>query len=289
MGAKVAPAASSPADMPSTLGALWTPFGQCKTLNEDAGCCTCKEAELLTSAWRESVDDEEKFLGDPVFADASVASTTASRCTAPALQVPLEFDSIQLNEPSEATRTPSTPQEQQRLLRACLRAFTRALLRGTRVGVLLDDGCTLEAEASLDSELTHLVLHMEGVQCPVALRAISNIYSPEDVRAGAVCIRNAFFLHGGCSTLVLRDEQFLSMVFDTSRQRAYFETCLKVLILVKSQTLCTGDLAGDNAAVSCKELCEGGGPVPQAIAKREASRLSAEAEPRLESPRTDFT
>jgi hypothetical protein len=165
------------------------------------------------------------------------------------LQVPAEFDLVRLDRFGEATPSSRTPEEQQRLLQVCLRSFARALLRGIRMSVLLDDGRTLLTEASLDSELTHLVLHMPNVQCPVALRCIEKICSPDEVTAGAVLTTNQAYLDERCTTLVLRGGQFLTFVFEASRSREYFEMCLKVVILAKGTGLGTKATGHDDSQI----------------------------------------
>jgi len=225
----------------SLIGAL---VGKsCSPKAEDSICCSYRDdGELLTAAWRRTVDSDDsdllpKLVGNNTGAGGNTCnSPSASRGVPPVLQVPPEFDLVRINHRSSAEAPAAgsrTPEEQQRLLQMCLRTFARALLRGIRMSVLLDDGRTLLTEASLDSELTHLVLHMPNVQCPVALRCIEKICSPDEVTAGAVLTTNQAYLDERCTTLVLRGGQFLTFVFEASRSREYFEMCLKVVILAK--------------------------------------------------------
>lgn len=220
---------------------------------EDMGCCSCREdGELLTAAWRDSVEKEHSRADSigtgelpemfPAGSRQAEGSATATRGVPPTLQVPPEFDSVRLDKPLEMPT--GKPDERTRLLQSCLRSFTRALLRGIRMSVLLDDGRTLLTEASLDSELTHLVLHMPNVQCPVALGCIESICSPDEVSAGAVLIANQAHLDDRCTTLVLRGGQFLTFVFEAPRPREYFEMCLKVVILAKGGS----DMPGGGAS-----------------------------------------
>lgn len=106
--------------------------------------------------------------------------------------------------------------------------------------VLLDDGRTLFTEASIDSELTHLVLHMTNAQRPVALKSIESICAPDDVWQGGVHTTNQAFLDHRCSTLLLSDGQFLTFVFDAVRTREYFEMCLKIILMAKGFTITSG-------------------------------------------------
>lgn len=161
----------------------------------------------------------------------------ATRGGPPPLEVAPEFDSLSLDYAQLDGFSPEAPRrvvEQRRLLQACLRAFTRSLLRGVCLRVLLDDGRTLFTEASLDSDLTHLVLHMTSAQRPVALKCIERLCAPEDVVRGGVQTTNAAFLDVRCSTLLLQDGQFLTFVFDALRTREYFEMCLKVILMAKA-------------------------------------------------------
>lgn len=227
------------------LGNFCRPHGKSP---EDAICCSCRdEGELLTAAWRdnlESADVDIPKLPIPGIGGQTqnVCNSPVSRGVPPVLQVPAEFDLVRLDRFGDASYSSRSPEEQQHLLQKCLRTFARALLRGIRMSVLLDDGRTLLTEASLDSELTHLVLHMPNVQCPVALRCIEKICSPDEVTAGAVLTTNQAYLDERCTTLVLRGGQFLTFVFETCKSREYFEMCLKVLILAKASGLGTAPI-----------------------------------------------
>jgi len=221
------------------LGNLCRPHGKPP---EDAICCSCRdEGELLTSAWIDNLESADVDI--PKLPIPGMGGQSPRGCNSPVsrggmppvLTVPPEFDLVRFDRFGDTSYSTRTPDEQQRLLQTCLRSFARALLRGIRMSVLLDDGRTLLTEASLDSELTHLVLHMPNVQCPVALRCIEKICSPDEVTAGAVLTTNQAYLDERCTTLVLRGGQFLTFVFETSKSREYFEMCLKVLILAKGQ------------------------------------------------------
>jgi len=233
-------------------------------------CCSCRDdGELLTAAWRRTLDSDDaalpKLVGNAGGSGGNHGDSPASRGVPPVLQVPPEFDLVRLDRFSKAADVGSrTPEEQQRLLQMCLRTFARALLRGIRMSVLLDDGRTLLTEASLDSELTHLVLHMPNVQCPVALRCIEKICSPDEVTAGAVLTTNQAYLDERCTTLVLRGGQFLTFVFEASRSREYFEMCLKVVILAKGGASLgtTTDLESENSPSSPTASQPSAAPAP---------------------------
>lgn len=134
--------------------------------------------------------------------------------------------------------------EHKRCLQVSLKAFTRSLLRGVSVSVLLDDSRTRLAEARLDTDLTHLVLHVPHQQHPVALKCIESICMPDEAWAppGAADTVGQALLDERCATLIISGGQFLTFVFDSVRTREYFETCLKVIIL-----------AGDHASPQSKQ------------------------------------
>lgn len=176
----------------------------------------------------------------------------ATRGGPPPLEVAPEFDSLSLEYDQLDDCSPEAPKraiEQRRLLQASLRAFTRSLLKGVCLRVLLDDGRTLFTEASMDSDLTHLVLHMTSAQRPVALKCIERICAPEDVVRSGVQTTNAAFLDVRCSTLLLQDGQFLTFVFDALRTREYFEMCLKVILMAKAGEEGERELPGRPGAI----------------------------------------
>lgn len=159
------------------------------------------------------------------------------------LSVPSEFDGVRggvLQSPlAKDTESgslgipPQAAQEQRQCLQACLRAFTRSLLRGITVSVMLDDGCTCLAEARMDSELTHLVLHVPNAQHPVALKSIESVSLPDESWLPQVQRPHMGQVDLCCVTLIIEGGQFLTLVFDSPRTREYFEVCLKVLILAR--------------------------------------------------------
>lgn len=148
-------------------------------------------------------------------------------------------DDASRGEKDSSSEALAAAEEQRRCLQASLRAFTRSLLRGVSVNVLLDDGRTRLAEARLDSELTHLVLHVPNAQHPVALRSIESVCAPEEAwlpRVGGEVPEGQQPLDDCCATLIIQGGQFLTFVFDAPRTREYFEMCLKVLILAKESS-----------------------------------------------------
>merc|ERR1712060_1016472 len=107
--------------------------------------------------------------------------------------------------------------------------------RGVSVNVLLDDGRTRLAEARLNTELSHLVLHVPNAQHPVALKCIETICIGE-AQDQSAAMRSQGLWNDRCATLIIQGGQFLTFVFDAARTREYFEMCLKVIILASDQT-----------------------------------------------------
>lgn len=146
-----------------------------------------------------------------------------SRVIKSTLQVPPEFDEVQA--------TARDGQELHDGLQALIRGFTRSLLRGVCLNVLLDDGRTLPTGAALDSDLTHLVLHVPNMQHPVALSSIEDLCSPSVVYEARGAKLVLPVPQEWCITLVLRGGNFLTLLFEDARLREYFEFCFKVVIL----------------------------------------------------------
>ncbi|CAJ1457370.1 unnamed protein product [Effrenium voratum] len=205
----------------------------------EAACYNCKEDELLTSALVERLERANLSVGK----DRGEVKVSAPSSAGPAgnfrsLQVPPEFDGAQRKvlEAASGVLSPTSARDrddQQRCLQACVRAFTRALLAGVNVCVLLDDNRTRLAEARLDSDITHLVLHVPHAQHPVALKYIKGICCPTATWPTVTYGEESSLQ---CrATLTMRGGQYLTFVFDTARVREYFEMCLKVLIIAKGE------------------------------------------------------
>lgn len=242
---------------------------------EETSCTTQPPAEPAAAGTAAAADDAAaRVLGQKSRTAESTAAESsglqavfATRGGPPPLEVAPEFDSLSLDHTQlDDCLPPQQAVEQRRLLQASLRAFTRSLLRGVCLRVLLDDGRTLFTEASLDSDLTHLVLHMTSAQRPVALKCIERICAPEDVVRGGVQTTNAAFLDVRCSTLLLQDGQFLTFVFDALRTREYFEMCLKVILMAKAGD--EGDMPGRPCATMPRA------PEPETFEPQIAARAS---------------
>jgi len=198
-------------------------------------CCPCKEDDkALTSAWRDSLESGGGSYASmnliPAGQQGASASKPSNRRGANALEVAAEFDRA-WGIGGQASQV--TEEEQRRCLQASVQAFTRSLLRGISMSVLLEDGRTLLAEASLDTDLTHLVLHVPNLQHPVALRCIESVGAPYDVTQADGMTSSQAYLEERCTTLVIKGGQYLTFVFASPSTREYFEVCLKVLIVAR--------------------------------------------------------
>lgn len=211
---------------------------QCRTDDVRACCATNENEEKLTAAMVQRLDRGESIVPpaasspptqrggqSPLRGGQSplrVETVPVSARLRTSLQVPPEFDAVKTSPPDST--------EQQVSLQGLIRGFTRALLRGVCLNVLLDDGRTQPTGAALDSDLTHLVLHVSNMQHPVALSSIEDLCSP----AAVYETRTSFALpvpDDWCLTLVLSGGTFLTLLFEEARLREYFEFCFKVVIL----------------------------------------------------------
>jgi len=188
----------------------------------------------------------------PSSASREGPGAAATSCTLGALEPPPEFDQARgvVFGDGAAGASQAVEEEQERCLQTSLKAFTRAMLRGVGVSVLLDDGRSRLAEARMDSGLTHLVLHVPNAQHPIALGSIESVSCPEDGWLPAGAPSGGQF-DESCATLVMEGGQFLTLVFDGSRTREYFEMCLKVLILAQETSGACTACGVDGSSSSC--------------------------------------
>lgn len=258
--------------MASFFGQAFALLG-CHAVDEgrkSARCCGCSEEdEILTAAWRERLEKDgygamhlaapAQRISDPDVAtpeprQAALSSSGRGDSIRAPLDVPKEFDVVRY-----ATGGPQESQSSANL-KVCLRHFTRSMLRGICLRVLLDDGRTLFTDASLDSELTHLVLYVPNAQHPVSLRAIESICASTDICHGEILTSNQNFLDERCTTLIITGGQFLTFVLESARAREYFETCLKVLVLARESAddgLATKSAEAAAAALERPEVAPG--------------------------------
>jgi len=125
------------------------------------------------------------------------------------------------------------------LLNATLASFVQTLFRGFLIEVLLENGVSFLAEASLDNELAHLTLD-GSVPClgrsagrqVISLRCVESVSSTAELKLEALAVPEALRsrLDDTCCTLVLENCQFISLRFDTRRMCEYFSLCLEFLV-----------------------------------------------------------
>jgi len=160
---------------------------------------------------------------------ASSARSKASLCTGNRLEVPACFP---------VRRDPSTDKQQCDMARPprvdqLLQSFTHTMQRGAEMRVLLDDGKLLDVEASLDPDMTRLILGVKEVTREILFADIERVSGPEDSEES--CTTNSDHLSKCCTTLVLSSTHFLTFSFENERQCDYFEVCFRA-ILASQQT-----------------------------------------------------
>lgn len=209
---------------------------QCRTDCPTVCCVTSGGEEKLTAAVVQRLEHGEGVVPPPLdFAPtrhdgrlgAYVENSLDPVAFRTTLKVPPEFDAVTVS----IRGIPG----QQANLQALILGFTRALLRGVSLNVLLDDGRTLLTGAALDSDLTHLVLHVPNMQHPVALSNIADLCSPSVVYQARCTTVILPVPDNSCITLVMHGGEFLTLLFEDVRLREYFEFCFKVVILAGSQ------------------------------------------------------
>ena len=216
------------------MTSVFEAFVSCKPEAACSNCNTEEKDELLTSAIIERLEMASSAESYPVQSQPSPQASqplSENPTGLHKLQVPPEFEGAQRRvfQALDDHLTSKDREDQQRCLQACVRSFTKSLLAGINVCVLLDDHRTRLAEARLDSDLTHLVLHVPHAQHPVALRCIEGIACPTPTWP-TVSYSEESSLQ--CqATLTIVGGQYLTFVFDNTRVREYFEMCLKVLVI----------------------------------------------------------
>merc|ERR1719440_1587531 len=117
--------------------------------------------------------------------------------------------------PPESDITFEDPQ----LVQDAMMTFIRTLLRGICIEVLLDDGAVLLPEASLNYELTHLILDVNEARRTIALKDVESVATPADLERRNILTSIQPFLDERCCTLIIRDYEFVTFRFDTERLR----------------------------------------------------------------------
>lgn len=154
------------------------------------------------------------------------------------LQVPLSFSRFMAGSGGMGLEDKGTQESllegQKFELQDLLKQFTREMMRGVSLDVVLDDGTSVECMCKLDLELTTLSMRVAETYRSVPLGSIEKVCSLEETRG--LQTANHHYLDVHCATLVLRDAQFVTFRFDSVPVREYFCTCLKVLRMAKADT-----------------------------------------------------
>jgi hypothetical protein len=151
--------------------------------------------------------------------------------------------------PSEADVSISNEPQ---LVQEVMMSFIRTLLRGICVEVLLDDGTVLLPEASLNYELTQLILDVSDDQAQqrttdgamiqgrrnILLKDIETVATPSELARMNIMTSTQPHLDDRCCTLIIRDFEFVTFRFDTERLCEYFASCLKILITAPANMDC---------------------------------------------------
>lgn len=204
---------------------------QCRAEDLAACCPSAAEEEKLTVAVVQSLEGGAGvFPQDPTPPPATpaeqlqVGEFPLEPCsTLNALKVPAEFAAVRA--------LARAPGEQHENLQGLIQGFTRLLLRGVYLNILLDDGRALPCGAALDSDLTHLVLQASDMQHPVALSSIDDLCAPSVVYLAKGMTVPLPVPDDCCITVVVRGGNFVTLLFEDAGVREYFEFCLKVVLL----------------------------------------------------------
>lgn len=197
-------------------------------------CCSCNHAVSSEpsippfeqeAALRSRLGGPALPVSDLRLALPPAEQIRASRSRFSTVQVPLEFDEYQ-------SRGRGPALDQHECLQACLRTFARTMLRGCFISLLLDDGATVLAEVAMDSDLTHLVVHVQRFRQTFPLMGIEHLCAPSAVLYGRGMLLADSQLDERSCAVTFEGGQFLTFVFDSSRTRKYFEVGLLFLIMV---------------------------------------------------------
>mmetsp|Transcript_8029 Transcript_8029/g.17311 ORF Transcript_8029/g.17311 Transcript_8029/m.17311 type:complete len:227 (+) Transcript_8029:128-808(+) len=142
---------------------------------------------------------------------------------------------------------------QRECLQLALKEFVRALFQGFDVEIMLEAGGGLIASVTVDAELSALELSVcwsEALGAQPQSRTILFV-EIDSVSAGKFADPQAEVEPEElCSTLVLRGgAQFLTFVFSSPDERAYFVTCMRVLIHAAKERQATGEKSGRHVRI----------------------------------------
>lgn len=222
---------------------------QAQTMHGGGSSMTAVERELLQGGGQASVDTRAGGLGPGGPGGGRGAETgpaSGEYGQAPfrqTLQVPVSFSRFLAGGALAAKGGYPDGAEQQQVLeqqklelQEILKHFTRELIRGVSVAVVLDDGTSVECMMKLDPALTQFSMRVAETYRNVPLATIQQVCSPEETRL--LQTPNQHYLDVRCATLVLQDgqnSQFVTFRFDTVPVREYFCTCLRVLRMAREE------------------------------------------------------
>lgn len=165
-----------------------------------------------------------------------VAGYGAGRHCSPrkGLQVPSSFEDFQMNtvvNNHTAKKSVLVMEKQRSALQAILSRFTKDLLRGVLLEVVLDDGSHVECQCCLDTHISHLTIRAGEAVRTVSFAQVEHVCNAEEVQE--LRTGHEFYIDDLCATLVLRESQFVTFRFDTVLMREYFTMCLGILRMAK--------------------------------------------------------
>lgn len=116
------------------------------------------------------------------------------------------------------------------LVQDAMETFTRTLMRGINLEVLLDDGAVFFPETSLNEALTHLILEANDAQRCIPFTDVETVATPRDLINRNIQTAIQPHLDERCCTLILKGFEFVTFRLDTERHRDYFAACLALLM-----------------------------------------------------------
>lgn len=141
------------------------------------------------------------------------------------LSVPFAFNYLDLSR--DWTRDAETAPEKQRLMfQEAMKFFLRSLLQGIVAELVLDTGQVVSVEFSLDLDAENFIM--------VNKRHIRKSIPIQDVRAVEPPHEKwpvAKHADSKCISLLLPEEQFITLRFLTVRGRKFFAACTRVLVV----------------------------------------------------------
>jgi len=191
-------------------------------------CCDCISTRSKESEGKTSTSSTAVSKWDEEGIERSIAAAR-SKYLAPNTydQHYLNFDRLMCRRKSGQVDT------DQFLIQYAVKTFLRTLLNGIVLEVVADNGSTIATDCSVDFEMRAIYLSVQSVKRRILLEEIEAVLSSEELSRIGIVTSNEAYLNQCCTTLVIKDEQFLTFKFDTVRMRKYFEVCLQALIVAR--------------------------------------------------------